>query len=79
MYDGYPGLNCGVVLLHLAAVRHYGLYHDHLQETATRKLTSKYVFKDHMGDQDFSTLLGYEFSNPMYRLDCVRNRQLCTW
>ncbi|KAI9582737.1 xyloside xylosyltransferase 1 [Glossina fuscipes] len=76
---GYPGLNSGVVLLHLTAIRHSRLYHDQLQETAIRKLTSKYMFKGHLGDQDFFTLLGYEFPNLIYRLDCVWNRQLCTW
>uniref|UniRef100_A0A1A9WP50 Xyloside xylosyltransferase 1 n=1 Tax=Glossina brevipalpis TaxID=37001 RepID=A0A1A9WP50_9MUSC len=76
---GYPGLNSGVVLLHLRRIRHSRLYHDQLQETAIRKLTSKYMFKGHLGDQDFFTLLGYEFPNLIYRLDCVWNRQLCTW
>ncbi|XP_075165822.1 xyloside xylosyltransferase [Haematobia irritans] len=76
---GYPGLNSGVVLLHLQRIRKSHLYHHQLQDTEVRKITSKYMFKGHLGDQDFFTLLGYEFPNLIYRLDCVWNRQLCTW
>lgn len=76
---GYPGLNSGVVLLHLQRIRNSRLYHHQLQDAEVRKLTSKYMFKGHLGDQDFFTLLGYEFPNLIYRLDCVWNRQLCTW
>ncbi|XP_073813298.1 xyloside xylosyltransferase [Musca autumnalis] len=76
---GYPGLNSGVVLLHLERIRKSPLYHRQLQDSQVRKLTTKYMFKGHLGDQDFFTLLGYEFPNLIYRLDCVWNRQLCTW
>ena len=76
---GYPGLNSGVVLLHLKRIRKSQIYHQQLHDTEVRKLTSKYMFKGHLGDQDFFTLLGYEFPNLIYRLDCVWNRQLCTW
>ncbi|XP_065368599.1 xyloside xylosyltransferase 1 [Calliphora vicina] len=76
---GYPGLNSGVVLLHLKRIRKSHVYHQQLHDTEVRKLTSKYMFKGHLGDQDFFTLLGYEFPNLIYRLDCVWNRQLCTW
>ncbi|KAI9577816.1 hypothetical protein GQX74_011003, partial [Glossina fuscipes] len=75
---GYPGPNSGVVQLHLTAIRHARLFHDKLQETGIRKLTSKCMFKGDLGDQDFFTLLGYESPNLIYRLDCVWNRQLCT-
>ncbi|KAM7342600.1 xyloside xylosyltransferase [Cochliomyia hominivorax] len=76
---GYPGLNSGVVLLHLKRIRKSHIYHQQLHDSEVRKLTSKYMFKGHLGDQDFFTLLGYEFPNLIYRLDCVWNRQLCTW
>ncbi|XP_023295026.2 xyloside xylosyltransferase 1 [Lucilia cuprina] len=76
---GYPGLNSGVVLLHLKRIRKSQVYHQQLHDSEVRKLTSKYMFKGHLGDQDFFTLLGYEFPNLIYRLDCVWNRQLCTW
>ncbi|XP_061396821.1 xyloside xylosyltransferase 1 [Musca vetustissima] len=76
---GYPGLNSGVVLLHLQRIRKSPLYHHQLQDVQVRKLTTKYMFKGHLGDQDFFTLLGYEFPNLIYRLDCIWNRQLCTW
>lgn len=76
---GYPGLNSGVVLLHLSRIRKSQVYHQQLEDSEVHKLTSKYMFKGHLGDQDFFTLFGYEFPNLIYRLDCVWNRQLCTW
>ncbi|XP_055921174.1 xyloside xylosyltransferase 1 [Eupeodes corollae] len=76
---GYPGLNSGVVMLHLKKIRHSQLYEDNLKEVNVRKMANKYSFKGHLGDQDFYTLLGYEFPSLIYRLDCVWNRQLCTW
>lgn len=76
---GYPGLNSGVVLLDLQRIRNSRIYHHQLQDAEVRQLTSKYMFKGHLGDQDYFTLLGYEFPNLIYRLDCVWNRQLCTW
>uniref|UniRef100_A0A1B0BKV8 Xyloside xylosyltransferase 1 n=1 Tax=Glossina palpalis gambiensis TaxID=67801 RepID=A0A1B0BKV8_9MUSC len=69
---GYPGPNSGVVQLYLTAIRHARLFHDKLQETAIRKLTSKRLGRSRL-------LLGYESPNLIYRLDCVWNRQLCTW
>lgn len=76
---GYPGLNSGVVMLHLRKIRHSLLYQENLKEVNVRKMANKYSFKGHLGDQDFYTLLGYEFPSLIYRLDCVWNRQLCTW
>uniref|UniRef100_A0A1B0BA27 Uncharacterized protein n=1 Tax=Glossina palpalis gambiensis TaxID=67801 RepID=A0A1B0BA27_9MUSC len=35
--------------------------------------------KSRLGNQNFFTLLGYEFPNLIYRLNCVWYRQLCTW
>ncbi|XP_055838200.1 xyloside xylosyltransferase 1 [Episyrphus balteatus] len=76
---GYPGLNSGVVMLHLRKIRLSQLYQENLKEVNVRKMANKYSFKGHLGDQDFYTLLGYEFPSLIYRLDCVWNRQLCTW
>ncbi|XP_030388274.1 xyloside xylosyltransferase 1 [Scaptodrosophila lebanonensis] len=76
---GYPGLNSGVVLLLLNRIRDSKPYNEKLTQSEVQRLVHKYSFKGHLGDQDFFTLLGYEYPNLIYRLDCVWNRQLCTW
>lgn len=76
---GYPGLNSGVVMLDFKRIRESKLYLENLKEIYVRKIANKYSFKGHLGDQDYYTLLGYEFPSLIYRLDCVWNRQLCTW
>lgn len=76
---GYPGLNSGVVLMFLNRIRDSRIYFEMLSEYEVHRLVVKYSFKGHLGDQDFFTLLGYEYPNVIYRLDCIWNRQLCTW
>ncbi|EDW01927.1 xyloside xylosyltransferase 1 [Drosophila grimshawi] len=76
---GYPGLNSGVVLMLLNRIRDSKTYIEMLTQFEVNRLVAKYSFKGHLGDQDFFTLLGYEYPNLIYRLDCVWNRQLCTW
>ncbi|ALC42645.1 CG11388 [Drosophila busckii] len=76
---GYPGLNSGVVLMLFHRIRDSKAYIDALTEHEVHRLVAKYSFKGHLGDQDFFTLLGYEYPNLIYRLDCIWNRQLCTW
>ncbi|XP_055700654.1 xyloside xylosyltransferase 1 [Phlebotomus papatasi] len=76
---GYPGLNSGVVMLQFDRIRSSKLYAESLKFDNVKHLTDKYSFKGHLGDQDFFTLLGYEFPALIYRLDCIWNRQLCTW
>ncbi|XP_034109484.1 xyloside xylosyltransferase 1 isoform X1 [Drosophila nasuta] len=76
---GYPGLNSGVVLMLLNRIRDSKTYLEVLTQYEVHRLVSKYSFKGHLGDQDFFTLLGYEYPNLIYRLDCIWNRQLCTW
>ncbi|GAB0100354.1 Xyloside xylosyltransferase 1 [Sergentomyia squamirostris] len=76
---GYPGLNSGIVMLQLDRIRASKMYAESLKFDNVKHLTDKYSFKGHLGDQDFYTLLGYEFPALIYRLDCVWNRQLCTW
>ncbi|KAH8413697.1 hypothetical protein KR222_004107 [Zaprionus bogoriensis] len=78
-HHGYPGLNSGVVLMLLNRIRDSKMYFELLSEYEVHKLVVKYSFKGHLGDQDFFTLLGYEYPNLIYRLDCIWNRQLCTW
>ncbi|KAH8269560.1 hypothetical protein KR018_009413 [Drosophila ironensis] len=79
VHHGYPGLNSGVVLLLLNRIRNAKAYLEKLTHTEVHGLVAKYSFKGHLGDQDFFTLLGYEYPNLIYRLDCIWNRQLCTW
>lgn len=79
MKHGYPGLNSGVVLLNFDRIRRSKLYEASLWPDNIERLYRKYHFKGHLGDQDFYTLLGYEHPSVIYRLDCVWNRQLCTW
>lgn len=76
---GYPGLNSGVVMLNLEAIRRSKHYEETLKADNIKNLVKKYSFKGHLGDQDFFTLLGYEFPALIYYLDCIWNRQLCTW
>ncbi|XP_035911949.1 xyloside xylosyltransferase 1 [Anopheles stephensi] len=76
---GYPGLNSGVVMLHLDRIRRSRLYEEIIKESTVKNMADKYSFQGHLGDQDFYTLMGFEFPGLIYRLDCVWNRQLCTW
>lgn len=79
IHHGYPGLNSGVVMMNLDRIRKSNLYANNLREENVDRLVEKYSFKGHLGDQDFYTLLGYEFPGLIYELDCRWNRQLCTW
>lgn len=76
---GYPGLNSGVVMLRLDRIRQSRLYAEIIKQESVKNMVEKYSFKGHLGDQDFYTLMGFEFPGLIYRLDCVWNRQLCTW
>ncbi|XP_058461925.1 xyloside xylosyltransferase 1 [Malaya genurostris] len=76
---GYPGLNSGVVMLRLDRIRQSRLYEEVIKAESVKNMVEKYAFKGHLGDQDFYTLMGFEFPGLIYRLDCVWNRQLCTW
>ncbi|XP_075363295.1 xyloside xylosyltransferase 1 [Mycteria americana] len=77
--DGLPGFNSGVLLLNLEAMRQSKLYNELLEPAMVQKLTEKYHFKGHLGDQDFFTMVGMEHPELFHVLDCTWNRQLCTW
>lgn len=77
--DGLPGFNSGVLLLNLEAMRRSKLYNQLLEPAMVQKLTEKYRFKGHLGDQDFFTMVGMEHPELFHVLDCTWNRQLCTW
>ncbi|KAB0797654.1 hypothetical protein PPYR_08647 [Photinus pyralis] len=76
---GFQGYNSGVVLLNLRRIRESQLYSKVLSESFVDYLVEKYMFKGHLGDQDFYTLVGYEYPNLIQTLHCGFNRQLCTW
>ncbi|XP_073977175.1 xyloside xylosyltransferase [Rhodnius prolixus] len=76
---GFPGVNSGVLLLHLDNMRKSSLYQKMLTKEIVDSLAEKYSFKGHLGDQDFYTLISLEHPELMYLLDCGWNRQLCTW
>ncbi|XP_030071457.1 xyloside xylosyltransferase 1 isoform X1 [Microcaecilia unicolor] len=77
--DGLPGFNSGVILLNLEAMRQSKLYNQLLEPSEVQRLTEKYHFRGHLGDQDFFTTIGMEHAELFHILDCVWNRQLCTW
>lgn len=66
-------------MLNFDKIRKSKLFNESLKGENVNRLTGKYFFKGHLGDQDYYTLLGFEFPHLFYRLDCVWNRQLCTW
>ncbi|PRD21917.1 UNVERIFIED_CONTAM: Xxylt1 [Trichonephila clavipes] len=78
--DGISGYNSGVLLLDLEKMRNSSLYSEIINNSSiTLALIEKYKFKGHLGDQDFYTLLSFEYSYLFYTLPCIWNRQLCKW
>ncbi|KAK3597801.1 hypothetical protein CHS0354_006171 [Potamilus streckersoni] len=77
--DGLTGFNSGVLLLDLDKMRQSKVYNSVLKSGEIEKLTQKYMFKGHLGDQDFFTLLSMEYEDLFYVLPCTWNRQLCQW
>lgn len=76
---GFQGYNSGVVLFNLDAIRNSQEYSRILQNDTVQSLTTKYKFRGHLGDQDFYTLMGFEYSHLIQTLHCGFNRQLCIW
>ncbi|MBN3273449.1 XXLT1 xylosyltransferase, partial [Polyodon spathula] len=77
--DGNPGFNSGVMLLDLEAMRRSEPYNQLLEPRSVGRLADKYRFQGHLGDQDFFTMISMEHPSLFHVLDCVWNRQLCTW
>lgn len=76
---GFPGYNSGVMLFNFSAIRKSLMYVDILSKDNVDRLVQKYKFKGHLGDQDFYTILGYEYPELFRTLPCNFNRQLCVW
>ena len=77
--DGYTGFNSGVKLVDLAEMRKSVLYNQLLQAENITRVANKYSFKGHLGDQDFYTVISFDYPQLFYTLPCQWNRQLCTW
>ncbi|RWS06962.1 Xyloside xylosyltransferase 1-like protein [Dinothrombium tinctorium] len=76
---GLPGLNSGVLLLHLQRMRDSSVYNSMLNPLSIASLANQYYFHGHLGDQDFYTLLSFNEPTLFYNLNCTWNRQLCKW
>lgn len=76
---GNPGFNSGVLLIDLEAVRSSSTYKKFLTASGVQWLVEKYSFGGNLGDQDFYSLLSWEFPELFYVLPCTWNRQLCEW
>ena len=77
--DGLTGFNSGVLLLDLDKMRKSKSYNSLLTAETVKALTEKFMFKGHLGDQDFYTLIALEHEELFHILPCNWNRQLCTW
>ncbi|KAH3784065.1 hypothetical protein DPMN_162016 [Dreissena polymorpha] len=77
--NGTTGFNSGVLLLDLDKMRASQLYNSLISSQVVENLSQKYMFKGHLGDQDFYTLISVEHMELFYVLPCTWNRQLCTW
>lgn len=77
---GLTGFNSGILLLNLNKMRQSDVYNSLIDSPNTLEgLTQKYLFKGHLGDQDFYTLISLENEKLFYVLPCSWNRQLCVW
>uniref|UniRef100_H2Z3T5 Xyloside xylosyltransferase 1 n=1 Tax=Ciona savignyi TaxID=51511 RepID=H2Z3T5_CIOSA len=76
---GQPGFNSGVLLLHLDNMRSSNMYKSYMDANRLQQLSQKYYFKGHLGDQDFYTLLSFEYPQLFHVLPCGWNKQLCQW
>lgn len=78
--DGISGFNSGVLLLDLHKMKNSSLYSNIVDNTSViLGLIEKYKFKGHLGDQDFYSLLSFEYAELFHLLPCTWNRQLCQW
>lgn len=55
-------------------MRQSKLYDSLITPEAVDRLTKKYYFQGHLGDQDFFSLIGMEHENLFYVLPCTWNR-----
>ncbi len=72
--NGLTGFNSGVLLLDLEKMRNSNVYKSLITPESVEKLTKKYYFKGHLGDQDFFTLVGMDHESLFFILPCTWNR-----
>lgn len=77
--NGFQGYNSGVILFNFSAIRESKIYPQLLTNSSVSSLAGKYMFRGHLGDQDFYTLMGYEYAELIHKISCGFNRQLCVW
>ena len=77
--DGNPGFNSGVILMDLQKLRTCEIYNHFLSSGSLHTIAEKYSFRGNLGDQDYFTLLSFEYPELFYVLPCTWNRQLCRW
>ena len=77
--NGLTGFNSGVLLLDVEKMAHSKLYNSLIFSESVKRLTQKYKFKGHLGDQDFFSLISLENEELFHILPCSWNRQLCVW
>lgn len=76
---GWPGFNSGVLLLNLKRMRASKTYQSLLKPNKIDDICKKYSFSGHLGDQDFYTVVSFEYRHLFHVLPCNWNRQLCQW
>ena len=74
-----PPYNSGILLHDLDRQRNDLNWQTYLRSDTINKLTKKYRFKGHLGDQDYFTLIGWEDRTVFYEMGCEWNRQLCEY
>ncbi|XP_065567334.1 uncharacterized protein LOC136031624 [Artemia franciscana] len=72
----FPGFNAGLILFDLEKMRKSEEFNYRLTDTGYISLFEKYHVNSGVGDQDFFTLLGAEYPDIYYVLDCSFNRQV---
>ncbi|XP_050306880.1 xyloside xylosyltransferase 1-like [Anthonomus grandis grandis] len=77
--QGFQGYNSGVVMINFVKLRTSKEFPKVISKLNIINMTEKYRFRGHLGDQDFYTMLGYEFPHLIQTIHCGFNRQLCTW
>ncbi len=77
--NGFPGFNSGVLLMNLKRMRESKLYNSLLNSSAIEMLCNKYSFRGHLGDQDFYTIVSFDYQQLFHVIPCFWNRQLCQW
>ncbi|KAF7274207.1 xyloside xylosyltransferase isoform X2 [Rhynchophorus ferrugineus] len=76
---GFQGYNSGVVLIDFEKQRKSKEFLYVISKENVKNMTEKYKFRGHLGDQDFFTLVGYEYPHLIQTINCGFNKQLCTW